>query len=92
MACGAPVITSNTSSLPEVVGDAALQIDPHDIEALSKAIQCILDDETLQNELRQKGYERIKDYAWTASARKMLAIYHKLYNGETMFTDNEVAN
>jgi glycosyltransferase involved in cell wall biosynthesis len=90
MACGAPVITSNTSSLPEVVGDAALQVDPHDIEALSNAILRLLDDEALREELRQKGYEQIKHYTWAASARKMLTIYQKLYNGETVFPD-EVA-
>jgi glycosyltransferase involved in cell wall biosynthesis len=90
MACGAPVITSNTSSLPEVVGEAALQVDPHDIDAMSKAILRLLDDEGLQEELRQKGYEQIKHYTWAASARKMLTIYQKLYNGETVFTDNEV--
>jgi glycosyltransferase involved in cell wall biosynthesis len=90
MACGAPVITSNTSSLPEVVGDAALQVDPHDIDALSNAMLRLLDDEGLREELRQKGYEQIKDYTWAASARKMLTIYQKLYNGETVFTDDEV--
>jgi len=90
MACGAPVITSNTSSLPEVVGDAALQVDPHDIDALSEAILRLLDDESLREELRQKGYEQVKHYTWAASARKMLTIYQKLYNGETVFTD-EVA-
>jgi glycosyltransferase involved in cell wall biosynthesis len=91
MACGAPVITSNTSSLPEVVGDAALQVDPHDMDALSNAIQRLLDDEGLREDLRQKGYEQIKHYTWAASARKMLTIYQKLYNGETVFTNNEVA-
>jgi len=90
MACGAPVITSNTSSLPEVVGDAALQVDPHAIDALSEAILRLLDDESLREELRQKGYEQVKHYTWAASARKMLIIYQKLYNGETVFTD-EVA-
>jgi glycosyltransferase involved in cell wall biosynthesis len=90
MACGAPVITSNTSSLPEVVGNAALQVDPHDIDALADAILRLLDDESLREELRQKGYEQVKHYTWDASARKMLTIYQKLYDGQTVFTD-EVA-
>ena len=83
MACGVPVITSNTSSLPEVVGDAALLVDPHDSSALAAAIKRLLGNEALRQELRQKGYERARLYSWTASAQKMLAVYEKLYNGVT---------
>jgi glycosyltransferase involved in cell wall biosynthesis len=86
MACGAPVITSNTSSLPEVVGDAALQVDPHNTGELSTAIMRILQDKALQEELRQKGYERVKQYTWTVSARKMLSVYQQLHDGVTDFT------
>jgi glycosyltransferase involved in cell wall biosynthesis len=86
MACGAPVITSNTSSLPEVVGDAALLIDPHNTGELSTAIMRILQDKALQEELRQKGYERVKQYTWTVSARKMLSVYQQLHDGVTDFT------
>jgi glycosyltransferase involved in cell wall biosynthesis len=91
MACGAPVITSNTSSLPEVVGDAALLVDPHNTGELSAAIARILENKPLQEELRQKGYERVKQYTWSASARKMLSVYSKLHNGVTDFSD-EVAS
>src|SRR5438552_17321109 len=56
MACGAPVITSNTSSLPEVTGDAAILVDPHDTNEIANAIARILGDEQLQEDLRQKGY------------------------------------
>ena len=87
MACGAPVITSNTSSLPEIVGDAALLIDPHNTGELSAAIMRILQDKSLQEDLRQKGYERVKQYTWPVSARKMLSIYQKLYDGVTDFTE-----
>lgn len=87
MACGAPVITSNTSSLPEVVGDAALQVDPHDVDALAQAILRILGDEALRESLREKGYQRVQQYTWQTSARKMLAIYQKLYDGATNFAD-----
>lgn len=79
MACGAPVITSNTSSLPEAVGDAALLVDPHNTSELANAITRILGDRQLQEELRQKGYERVQHYTWAESARKMLAVYQKLY-------------
>lgn len=80
MACGAPVITSNTSSLPEVVGDAALLIDPQNIEELADTIIRLFREEQLREELRQKGYQRAKLYTWETSARKMLAIYQKLYS------------
>jgi glycosyltransferase involved in cell wall biosynthesis len=90
MACGAPVITSNTSSLPEVVGDAALLADPHDVKGLGHAITRLLEDEQLREELRQKGYQRARQYTWSASASKMLSVYQKLYAGATNFAD-EVA-
>lgn len=86
MACGAPVITSNTSSLPEVAGDAALLVDPHNVDALAEALLRVVSDEQLQQELRQKGYQQAQQYTWATSAKKMLAVYQRLYNGETDFT------
>jgi len=91
MACGAPVITSNTSSLPEVVGDAALLVDPYDVSALGHAIMRLLEDEQLQAELRQKGYQRVQHYTWSESASKMLAVYQKLYSGTTTFAGEVVS-
>ncbi len=87
MACGAPVITSNTSSLPEVVGDAALLVDPNDIAALAQAIQNVLENEQLRSELVQKGYRQAQKYTWDRSARRMLQVYQKLYDGETAFSN-----
>jgi glycosyltransferase involved in cell wall biosynthesis len=87
MACGAPVITSNTSSLPEVAGDAALLVDPHDVKALGHSITRLLEDEQLREELRQKGYQRARQYTWSASASKMLSVYQKLYAGAINFAD-----
>jgi glycosyltransferase involved in cell wall biosynthesis len=87
MACGAPVITSNTSSLPEVAEGAALLVDPHNIDALAQAITELLENEQLRDDLRQKGYQRAQQYTWAMSAHKMLAIYEKLYRGEKDFTD-----
>ncbi|WP_069804290.1 glycosyltransferase family 4 protein [Thermogemmatispora onikobensis] len=91
LACGAPVVTSNTSSLPEVVGEAALKVDPYDAEALASAITRLLDDQQLCQELRQRGYEQVKRYTWEASARKMLLVYQKLYEGLTDFTTLEAS-
>ncbi len=89
MACGVPVITSNTSSLPEVVGNAGLLVDPHNTGELSTAIMRILGDKQLQEDLRQKGYERVKHFTWQEAARKMLTVYQKLFEGVTNFADEE---
>ncbi len=91
MACGAPVITSNTSSLPEVVGEAALTVDPHDTGALASAITRLIGNDQLREELRQKGYKRAQLYTWPDSAQKMLSLYKHLYNGATNFSDEVFA-
>lgn len=64
MQCGTPVVTSNTSSLPEVIGDAAIMIDPHDDNALIQAYDRIYYDSVLRKELSQKGIERAKLFSW----------------------------
>ncbi|MDE2483908.1 MAG: glycosyltransferase family 4 protein [candidate division NC10 bacterium] len=78
MACGAPTITSNTSSLPEVVGEAALQVDPRDPEALADAMNAILEDETLAVMLRARGFDRIKQFSWERTARETLQAYRRV--------------
>ncbi|GCF08547.1 glycosyltransferase family 4 protein [Dictyobacter arantiisoli] len=87
MACGAPVITSNTSSLPEVVGDAALQIDPHNVDELAHAITRILQDEPLREDLRRKGYQRVQQYTWEQAAQKLLSIYQQVHAGTQNFAE-----
>lgn len=73
LACGAVVVCSNASSLPEVVGDAALLADPHDSEALAAAIERALDDATLRDELARRGPPRAARYTWSGSARAVHA-------------------
>jgi glycosyltransferase involved in cell wall biosynthesis len=80
MACGTPVIASNTSSIPEVVGDAALLFDPYNVEEMANAIYRALTDERLRNELRQKGFEHVKQFSWERAARETLAVYEEVYN------------
>lgn len=89
MACGAPVITSKTSSLPEVVGDAALLVDPNDIADLAQAIVRLTQDSNLCETLRQRGYQRTQQFTWEKSAHKMLDIYQRLYQGESDFSKKE---
>jgi glycosyltransferase involved in cell wall biosynthesis len=77
MACGVPVITSNTSSLPEVVGNAALTVDPADTSALAGAILRLATDDTLAVNLREKGFARAIEFTWAVTARQTLESYRK---------------
>jgi glycosyltransferase involved in cell wall biosynthesis len=78
MACGAPVLCSNTSSLPEVVGDAALTVEPTDTEALRAGLRRLLSDAELRAELRARGFERAAQFSWDRAARETLAVYRSL--------------
>jgi glycosyltransferase involved in cell wall biosynthesis len=75
MASGTPVITSNVSSLPEVVGDAAILIDPLKTEAIADALRRVLNDSTLREDLRQRGLERARHFSWDRSIRRVREIY-----------------
>ncbi len=75
MACGTPVITSDVSSLPELVGDAALRVDPDNTPALADAIVRVLTDASLRNALQQAGPRRAAGFTWERCARAMLEIY-----------------
>jgi glycosyltransferase involved in cell wall biosynthesis len=68
MACGTPVISSNASSLPEVVGDAGVLFDPSDIEAMSRSIYSVISDDDLRTALRQKGLVRAGQFSWDRTA------------------------
>ena len=78
MACGLPVIVSNVASLPEVVGDAGLLIDPHDIDELTVAMWRILNDSELRQEMREKGLRQAERFSWERAARETLAIYRQV--------------
>lgn len=78
MACGTPVVTSNTSSLPEVVGNAGIMVDPLDVDGFAEAIIKVLDNENLRNTLIQRGLERSKEFTWERTAKKTLEVYKKL--------------
>lgn len=80
MACGTPVVTSNTTSVPEVVGDAAIMVDPRDVEALAGAMNSILSDATLRHGLSTRGLQRAATYSWEATARIVSGVYRDVYN------------
>jgi glycosyltransferase involved in cell wall biosynthesis len=71
MSCGTPVITSTLASMPEVVADAALQVDPVDISAIAVALTTLASDSALRDELRQRGIARAKFYSWDATGRRV---------------------
>jgi glycosyltransferase involved in cell wall biosynthesis len=78
MACGTPVITSNTSSLPEVVGNAAIQADPYNVERFVEKMYEVLTNEDLKEEMTRKGLERSRLFSWDNSAKKTLKVYKEL--------------
>jgi glycosyltransferase involved in cell wall biosynthesis len=83
MACGAPVVSSNVSSLPEVAGDAALLVDPLNAEGLAEAMTRVFEDAALREDLRRRGALRTKAFSWEQSAREQLRVYQELAQGKT---------
>jgi glycosyltransferase involved in cell wall biosynthesis len=78
MACGAPVLTSNSTALAEVAGDAAVLADPQDAKALGEAMIRALEDEPLRASLKMKGFARGKQFSWENAAVKTVALYREL--------------
>jgi glycosyltransferase involved in cell wall biosynthesis len=75
MACGTPVVTSTTSCLPEVTGDAGLLVDPTDVEAVAAAIGRLLEDDALHDTLRAAGLARAASYTWESCAGQTADAY-----------------
>jgi glycosyltransferase involved in cell wall biosynthesis len=84
MACGTPVITSNVTSLPEVVGDAAITLDPLDTELLAQKMVDLITHDTERKALRGKGLERAKLFTWDKCARETLAVYDQLISASAL--------
>ena len=78
MACGTPVITSRSSSLPEVVGEAGLMVSSTDSEALAQAMRSALDDPTVREDLARKGVQQAQKFSWQKAGQKLLTIYQSL--------------
>jgi glycosyltransferase involved in cell wall biosynthesis len=82
MQCGTPVITSNSTSLPEVAGDAAILVDPKDEDALCQAMLNLLSEPNLRKQLSQKGLERAKQFSWAKCAAETVEIYEKIISSK----------
>ena len=80
MACGVPVITSNTSAMPEVAAGAACLVDPTNTDCIYIAIEKIRSDDAYKKLLIQKGFKRYKSFSWENAAKKVLEIYKQFNN------------
>ncbi|MFN3706047.1 MAG: glycosyltransferase family 4 protein [Thermoflexales bacterium] len=78
MACGVPVVTSNTSSLPEVVGDAGLMVDPLDVDAMAEALARAWHDAEWRSQAIRKGIARAQMFTWQRAAEQLLDVYHRV--------------
>ena len=78
MACGCPVVTSNISSLPEVVGDAGLLVDPYSTQSLAQAMRRVLTEDKLRDEMIVKGLEQAKKFSWEKTIEQTLEVYDKV--------------
>jgi len=82
MACGAPVLTSHNSSLPEVAGEAALLVDPHRVDAIAAGLEQLITDASRRQELARKGYQQIRNFSWAQSAAQVWQIIQKTINSK----------
>jgi glycosyltransferase involved in cell wall biosynthesis len=78
MACGTPIVSSNASAMPEAVASAGLLADARNPEVFAAALARLLDDESLQAELRTRGYERVREFSWQRCAAQTLAVYREV--------------
>ncbi|MGE3269554.1 MAG: glycosyltransferase family 4 protein [Chloroflexota bacterium] len=78
MACGTPVVSSSASSLPEVVGDAGLLVDPSDVEGLTSALRLLMEDESRRSELAAAGLARARTFSWRNMATETVQVYREV--------------
>jgi len=89
MAHGTPVVTSNTSSLPEVVGNAAVLVNPENVFEIMRALHRVLLDQAVRDRIRQRGYEQVKKFSWDASAQQILEVYREVVQKRPAATENQ---
>ena len=82
MACGTPVIASNTSSIPEVAGDAAIYVNPESVDEIASAMECVLNSRDIRKRLREKGLKNAGQFTWENAAIKTIRTYDKLLSNK----------
>ena len=80
MACGTPVITGNTSSMPEVAGDAAFLVNVNDTNEIADALNRIVEEKALKKQLVEKGLKRAAAFSWKNTAEQALELYRTILN------------
>ncbi|UCH42709.1 MAG: glycosyltransferase family 4 protein [Dehalococcoidales bacterium] len=80
MACGCPVVASKVASLPEVVGDAGILIDPYDVDELARAMREVITDDRLREDMVARGLKQASRFSWEKTASQTQAVYNKVYN------------
>jgi len=80
MACGCPVVTSDNSSLPEIMGDAGIMVNPYDTDSLAQAMREVLTDSKLRNDMVSKGLKQVKKFSWDRAAIETQEVYEKVGN------------
>jgi glycosyltransferase involved in cell wall biosynthesis len=91
MAHGTPVVTSNVSSLPEVVGQAAVLVNPENVFEIMRALHRVLTDPELRARMQERGYQQVAKFSWEASVRRILDIYRQVANGDRSRADRQPA-
>lgn len=81
MACGVPVVCSNAASLPEIVGDGGLLVDPHDVAAIAQAMARVLGDAALAGDLRERGLRQARRFSWERAAAETTGVYRQVLGG-----------
>ena len=81
MRCGTPVLCANTSSLPELAGDAAIPVDPLNVESIAEGIRRLVEDEKLRQELIKRGKQQAQKFTWDAAAKNALAVLEVAVSG-----------
>jgi len=78
MACGVPIIASNTSSLPEIVGGAGILVDPNGTDEIAEAVERVMKDSSLREKMAKRGLERAKTFSWEKTAKETLKVYERI--------------
>jgi len=82
MSCGVPVITSNYGAMAEIAGNAALLVDPYNIDEIAEAMYKVLTNKNLREDLIKRGLERAKKFSWEKTAKETLKIYKETYKSK----------
>ena len=89
MVHGTPVVTSNVSSLPEVVGNAAVLVNPENVFEIMRALRRVLMDRALRDRMKERGYQQAARFSWETSVRRILEVYGEIANGRRQVTPGE---